>query len=295
VKSVTALASAQPGIDGRALLNLGCGSQGAHPAFVNLDINAGPGILQHDVRDGLPFPDASFDLVYHSTMLSMLRPVEAHRLTEECRRVLKPGGVLRVVTEDLEQICRVYLQTLEAACQGDEQSGRDRDWMVLELYDQATRERSGGEMVEYLGQSTIPNEAFVRSRIGEQGRIIIAGARDRARARTLTRRPGMTPRTMLSTVRAAARRQVLTRLCGPHAVQAFEIGTFRLTSGQVSYRMYDRYSLGQLLRRAGLSNVSLRTARDSACPFWNDVNLDLDATGAPARPHALTMEAVRNQ
>lgn len=292
LKSVTPLES-PPSVDGRMMLNLGCGSESGHPAFVNLDINAGPGILQHDVREGLPFSDATFDLVYHSTMLSMLRPIEALRLTQECRRVLKPGGVLRVVTEDLEQICRVYLQKLDAACHGDEQSGRDRDWMILELYDQATRERSGGEIVEYLGQTPLLNEAFVRSRIGEQGRIIIAGVRARAQA-PATRRV-VTLRTLLSKARATVRRQVLTMLCGSRGVQALDIGNFRMTSGQVTYRMYDRYSLEQLLLRSGFSNVSLRTASESSCSFWHCVNLDLDATGAPARPHALTMEAVRTQ
>jgi predicted SAM-dependent methyltransferase len=55
-------------------------------------------------------------------MLSHLRPADAFNLTRECCRVLKPGGVLRVVTEDLEQMCRTYLQKLEAAATGDGES-----------------------------------------------------------------------------------------------------------------------------------------------------------------------------
>ena len=83
-----------------SLLNLGCGTD-CHPAFVNVDIVGGPGIIAHDLRLGIPFPDATYDLVYHSTMLSHLRPPDALSLMRECGRVLKPGGVLRVVTEDL--------------------------------------------------------------------------------------------------------------------------------------------------------------------------------------------------
>jgi SAM-dependent methyltransferase len=285
-------ASSRPSINGRALLNLGCGAEGGHPAFVNLDVNPGPGILQHDVRQGLPFPDASFDLVYHSTMLSMFRPGEALRLTEECQRVLKPGGVLRVVTEDLEQICRVYLEKLEAASRGDERSARDRDWMILELYDQATRERAGGDMLDYLSQDPLLNEAFVRARTGTQGNVIIAGAKAHARARS--NHKSISRRGVLRRIAAAARQQIVTMLYGSRAVQALEIGNFRLTSGQVSYRMYDRYSLEQLFLRAGLSDVTVKTAHESACPFWHEVNLDLDASGAPARPHALTMEGKRS-
>ena len=163
-------------VDGDALLNLGCGAD-SHPAFVNVDLIARPGVIGHDLRLGIPFPDATFDLVYHSTMLSTMRAADALALMRECRRVLKPGGVLRVVTEDLEQMCRVYLQKLEAACHGDRQSAEDYEWMMLELYDQATREFAGGEMARYVRRNPLPNEAFIYSRVGEPGRRMVAGAR----------------------------------------------------------------------------------------------------------------------
>ena len=51
--------------------------------------------------------------------------------------------------------------------------------MILELYDQATREVAGGEMARYLRRNPLPNEAFIYSRIGEQGRRHGAGARSR--------------------------------------------------------------------------------------------------------------------
>ena len=164
---------------GDALLNLGCGAD-SHPAFVNLDLIARPGVIGHDLRLGIPFPDATFDLVYHSTMLSTMRAADALALMRECRRVLKPGGVLRVVTEDLEQMCRVYLHKLEAACHGDRQSAEDYEWMMLELYDQATREFAGGEMARYVRRNPLPNEAFIYSRIGEPGRRMVAGGRSSA-------------------------------------------------------------------------------------------------------------------
>jgi hypothetical protein len=273
----------------KPLLNLGCGAD-RHPAFVNVDLVAGPGVLGHDLRQGIPFPDATFDLVYHSTMLSHLRPSDALGLMRECYRVLKAGGVLRVVTEDLEQMCRVYLQKLEAACLGDRDSEKDYEWMILELYDQATREHPGGGMADYFGQDPLPNEAFIYSRVGEQGRRMVAGARSRAR-RTASR-GGLRP--LLSTLRARARKLVLTGLLGRRGLLAFETGTFRLSSGQVTYRMYDRYSLQRLFLDAGFSNVSVRTATESAYACWNEVNLDVSQPGQAARPHALIMEGVKS-
>jgi SAM-dependent methyltransferase len=275
---------------GPALLNLGCGAE-VHPAFVNVDLRDAPGVVQHDLRQGIPFGDKTYDLVYHSTMLSHLRPADALGLTRECYRVLKPGGILRIVTEDLEEMCRIYLQKLEAAFDGDSQSASDYEWMVLELYDQATRENTGGGMAEYLKQDPLPNEAFVLSRIGAQGKRMIAGVRawqrqDRAKA-------GAGIRPLLSRLKTGARRSLLAALFGPEAPQAFEIGRFRASSGQVSYRMYDRFSLRQLFVKAGFTDVSVKTARESGYPCWNDVNLDLSSDGTEARPHTIIMEGRR--
>jgi hypothetical protein len=224
-------------------------------------------------------------------MLSHLQPTEALSLMRECCRVLKRGGVLRVVTEDLEQMCRAYLQTLEAACRGDRQSASDHEWMLLELYDQATREYPGGRMSRYLRQDPLPNEAFIYSRFGEQGRRMVSGARAGSRTSHSTARTAI--REFLAGTRAKARKLVLTAVLGSRGVQAFETGSFRLYSGQVTHRMYDRYSLQQLFLSAGLSNVSLRSADESAYAFWGDVNLDISPDGQPVRPHALIMEGIR--
>ena len=181
--------------------------------YVNIDLVPFPGVIAHDLRQGIPFPDATYDLVYHSTMLSHLRPADALIFTRECRRVLKTGGVLRVVTEDLEQMCREYLQKLEAACSGDPQGAQDYEWMLLELYDQATRESPGGGMVHYLSQDPLPNEAFIYSRVGEQGRRMISGAR--ARANRETRRFSSGERTPSTRGEITGSEVLLTALLGP--------------------------------------------------------------------------------
>jgi predicted SAM-dependent methyltransferase len=273
---------------GHALLNLGCGAVG-HRAFVNVDLIAGPGIIGHDLRRGIPFRDRTYDLVYHSDMLSMLRPPDALDLMRECRRVLKPGGVLRVVTEDLERMCRVYLQKLEEAWRGDGLSAKDYEWMVLELYDQATREFSGGWMGHYLRQDPLSNGAFISSRIGEQARFVMSPPRGHD-SQAASRSAG---RLTLSWLRATVQRLVLTAVLGPERLRALDVGRFRLTSGQVSYQMYDRYSLQQLFLTAGLTKICLRTAGESAYAFWNEVNLDVSPDGRPSKPNTLIMEGIQ--
>jgi SAM-dependent methyltransferase len=50
--------------------------------------------LRHDVRDPLPFADASFDAVYSHMLLCMaLSTVQIRAAVAEVRRVLRPGGL----------------------------------------------------------------------------------------------------------------------------------------------------------------------------------------------------------
>jgi predicted SAM-dependent methyltransferase len=277
---------------GTALLNLGCGSTG-HPAFVNVDLHPGPGIISHDLRKGVPFPDGTYDLVYHSTMLSHFRRPEAVRFMQECHRVLKPGGILRVVTEDLEQLCRIYLKKVDDAWNGDQQAGHDHEWLLLEMFDQPMRERSGGEMLTYLMKPQLPNEPFIRERVGEQGAVIIAGARKRLRPDgSLAPKPSPG---LLARMKSRTKQTILTMVAGSGSAEALAVGRFRLFSGSASYGFYDRYSLRELFRAAGFSDVSLRSPDASGFCNWSDVNLDVSPSGQAARPHTLIMEGVRGQ
>lgn len=266
------------------LVNLGCGST-PHPAFVNIDIDPHPGAIAHDLRRGLPLPDNSAELIYHATMLAFFWPEEAQRLMRECHRVLRPGGVLRVATEDLEQMCRRYLDTLESAWNGDPGAARRHEWMVLEMYDSAVSDRPGGRMVEYLTRSGVVDETFILSRIGQQGREILNGVRRMVGAAPT--RQGVRER-----ARAAVKQAVLTTLLGRGAVEAVAVGRFRL-SGHVARRMHDRVSVRALFLDAGFVDVVVRSPEASACPRWADANLDLTTDGVPARPHVLIMEGIK--
>lgn len=66
-------------------------------------------VFYHDVRRRLPWPDASFSTVYASHLLEHLYHGEGKRLMRECYRVLKPGGVLRIVVPDLRAVIDDYI------------------------------------------------------------------------------------------------------------------------------------------------------------------------------------------
>lgn len=67
----------------------------------------------HDIRKGLPYKDNSLRYVYSSHCFEHLYRDQAMKLLRECFRVLKPGGILRLVVPDLEIYCREYMAALQ--------------------------------------------------------------------------------------------------------------------------------------------------------------------------------------
>ena len=266
------------------LLNLGCGHR-LHPAWINADLVARcPGVMVVDVSRGLPFPEAHFDAVYHAAMLEHLRREDVPAFLRECHRVLRPGGILRVAVPDLETICRLYLQKLEAVDAGQPGAEADLEWMTIEMLDQAVRERSGGGMVDFLRRNPLPNAPFVLDRIGEEGRELLASLRDPAGT------PPPAATSWWRRVRHKLRRRILARLLGPQGEQALAIGRFRL-SGEVHQWMYDRVSLARLLREAGLIEPRQHAAAGSRIAGWTGYHLDTLPGGGAVKPDLFYMEA----
>lgn len=126
------------------ILNLGCGAKTSeHPSVTNVDwsillrIRANPllrllatvllnddrlarfralpdNLMVHDLAKGIPFADNSVDVVYHSHVLEHLDRDVAALFISEIGRVLKPGGVLRIVVPNFECYCRAYLAHIDA-------------------------------------------------------------------------------------------------------------------------------------------------------------------------------------
>jgi predicted SAM-dependent methyltransferase len=90
-------------------LNWGCGTE-PEPGWINSDVKAGAGIdLSCDILEGLPLADESIDYVVSIHALPELRYPDIVPALRELRRVLVPGGVLRLALPDLDRAIRAYL------------------------------------------------------------------------------------------------------------------------------------------------------------------------------------------
>ncbi|MEX2150262.1 MAG: methyltransferase domain-containing protein [Steroidobacteraceae bacterium] len=262
------------------LLNIGCGNA-FHPHWVNLDASpADRSVTAWDVRRGLPFEENSFAAVYGSHVLEHLEPVVAGRLLRECHRVLRPAGIVRLVVPDLEEIARLYLESLEGALAGNVRARQRYDWMMLELYDQAVRTSSGGEMAACLERAMDKEQReFVASRIGKEVKGRPAG------------RPGMLQRlgSKVQQARKAAAGVAAMVFLGAEGRAALREGLFR-RGGEVHRWMYDRFSLRHALEQAGFAGARVCSADDSGIPGFADYGLEC-IDGRERKPDSLYIEA----
>lgn len=261
------------------MLNLGCGPR-FNEAWINLDFHSvHPCVKQHNLLKGIPYPDDTFDAVYHSHLLEHFSKQQAMSFIQECFRVLKHGGTIRVVLPDLEGIVNVYLQEMKEAEKGNKQAEANYDWIMLELYDQMTRNEPGGEMAKYLAQKEIVNESFVFSRIGEGFRNFRVFLLNKDKKKTSILKKKIT----ISRIN----RKLKTKI--PN--KAFQIGNFRM-SGEIHQWMYDRFSLKRLLESVGFVEVLKTNETESRIIGWNQYGLDVK-DGIVHAPNSLIMEAVK--
>jgi predicted SAM-dependent methyltransferase len=90
-------------------LNWGCGEH-PEPGWINSDIKDGPGIdLSCDIREGLPLEADTIDYAVSIHALPEIPYTDIVGALRELRRVLKPGGVLRLALPDLDKGIQAYL------------------------------------------------------------------------------------------------------------------------------------------------------------------------------------------
>ena len=253
------------------LLNIGCGRR-YHDDWVNIDLETSdPCVIRHDVNNGIPFEEGRFAAVYHSHILEHLEPADGRKLIHECYRVLKPGGILRIVVPDLECIARLYLEMHQEAWMGDENSQINYNWMKLELLDQLVRRTSGGKMGRYMASREIKNSEFVKSRLGDEFSICQThGSTEALASLPMLKRMGR----ISHGLRRGLCRKVVRLLLGAEAGSALDEGLFR-SEGEIHRWMYDRFSLRELVESAGFENFSVCEAFESQIPDYAEYELDV--------------------
>ena len=276
-------------------INLGCGAC-VHPEWRNLDINPYvEGVEPWDANLGIPASSNSVDYVYHSHLLEHLNEEQGELLTKECLRILKPGGIVRIALPDLERICRDYLHALEDVDQNREFSKLNAHWMRLELFDQMTRQTSGGLMIKFL-KSSPENKEFLVKRCGK-GIISNFETNHASQDSALNYKPLPWHLSLKQKIRnwtdpLFLKEKLIKIILSDNDYDALCSGRFQ-NCGELHKHMYDRFSLSELLKKVGFVKCSLQSHVSSLIPKWEEFQLDTTNTGDARKPDSLFLEAIK--
>jgi predicted SAM-dependent methyltransferase len=115
-------------------LHWGCG-ENVVPGWINADRHVRPGVaIARDIREGLPLESGSIDYIVSIHALQDLPYFDVVPALAELRRLLVPGGVVRLGLPDMDRAIAAYLRD-------------DRDYFYVPDSDSAT---TAGKMIVQL-------------------------------------------------------------------------------------------------------------------------------------------------
>ena len=100
-------------------------------------------ILVHNLKKGIPFKDNSVDAIFHSHVVEHIDRDYINIFINESYRVLKPGGILRIVCPDLHYLVEEYLSSYEKS-KHDKDYAQNHDRYVSEILEQCVRKEANG-------------------------------------------------------------------------------------------------------------------------------------------------------
>jgi predicted SAM-dependent methyltransferase len=94
-------------------------------------------IVTADLRRKLPYEDQSVSAIYASHVIEHLTTSEATRLLDDCFRVLKLGGTIRIIVPDLYAQVKEYIARREANSHSDPAAADDfvRSLFIFNTYE----------------------------------------------------------------------------------------------------------------------------------------------------------------
>lgn len=265
------------------MLNVACGGM-YNEEWINIDFHADSSDVQKvNILSGLPFDDASFEVVYCSHFLEHLSLEQVKMLIGEVLRVLKPEGIFRVVVPDLENICREYLSVLD-----DINSGklveRKYEWIVTELIDQLVRVDNGGEVGRIFNRVAESNNMdladYILKRTGDE--LLSNNNQKEKRTITFDKVKNKVFYLYLSFI----------RLLIPKSLR--DLVFVHTSIGERHQWMYDRYSMTKLLQTGGFKEVNVKQFNTSGIENFNIYMLDIKSDGTPYKGESsLYIEAIK--
>ncbi len=253
---------------GKKYVNLACGDFYVDtPEWINLDwYPHSKSVIKANLLSPLPFPDNHFDVVYTSHFVEHIPKSSITNFVLECHRVLKPGGVIRIVVPDFENIVREYVKNIDSG------NSVEAEFNIIELIDQCVRTRSGGELSVFRGQPDLSDamKSYISNRTGYRYKEMNNQPRSRER---------YSLREILKKVSRKFSNMYISFLV--HLLPKwFQENHMNFTNtGELHRWVYDFQSLEKLFSRVDFTSINRMSATESQILDFPFFPLDIDEKG----------------
>jgi predicted SAM-dependent methyltransferase len=266
-------------------LNFGCGVRFSQN-WTNIDLDSRNEHVQRvNLLRGFPFADDSFQAVYSSHVLEHFPREQGRFLIREAWRVLRKGGIVRIVVPDLQGSCTEYLRILSLP--DGPAKKKLYSWTIVELIDQMVRDVPLGEWGKLENHVMASDDdewkAYVRSRTENTRRQPSRGATIYERLKTIT--PQKIASKLPYLYLKAVSQLIPPALRGMVFVQTY--------IGERHRWMYDVYGMRLLLEEVGFSGVQPMKHDESRIPDFNADQLDCNPDGEPYKHNSIYLEGIK--
>tara|TARA_X000000950_G_scaffold282153_1_gene380440 strand:- start:129 stop:962 length:834 start_codon:yes stop_codon:yes gene_type:complete len=260
-------------------INLACGQVFIDDSnWINFDyVNSSESVKKANLLKRLPIKQEIADLVYSSHFLEHIPRPKVNDFLNEILRILKPGGVVRFVLPDLENMANSYVNLRK---QGDHQKA---DFLVLEMIDQCVRNKGGGELGVFFSKiKSNPDQykfmsEFVRERTGDD--LTPCSFQQKQNYNFFSKN--------LKSILASITQRIqqywikIVLLVLPPAFRDQNISLANI--GERHHWIWDFYSLKKILEEVGFLDVKRVSASTSIIKDFPFYPLDIDDEGKPRK------------
>ena len=242
-------------------------------------------VINQSLDRALPLADESFDGIYCFHTIEHLNPRANERFVRDVYRLLKPGGIYRVATPDLEFLAKEYLQRVREQVASPEPENYARyHWAVCNLIDQCVREVSGGEQLEAIRRGEFILE-HVKHMNGDSFDPFFPPP-------ATTPSPSF-PAHSPATARVERPDGILGRIAGAIRRRVRPGKSYMDLTHERNLWLFDRVSLSRLFSEAGFRNVTVVDYRTSHIPGWARYNFDQSVYGDYPLEPSLFLEGTK--
>lgn len=255
-------------------LNFACGDKICRrDDWLNCDGNSHLSSIKKVVfAKRLPFEDLSFKGVYASQFIEHLNTSSLENWLQEVNRILKPGGICRVVSPDhelwVEEIFSLYAKLSRAAL--DDERAKllsELHWLKVEFFDQVSRDTPNGQFLDEFLKTANCSDNILKKRFGASFALLLAAANS----------GGGSWRGILDNM-----------LNNIPLVREYRIGKFR-SSGEIHRYYHDKFSLSRLADKTNFSHCCVVSYDKSGDEEFILSKLD-QVNGIPLAPNSLHFE-----